>query len=551
MIKKIYAILFIFSLIASLPAFGMKKDTFPCDDCQHPQEKLNVLNWVNQDIYCRHILCNKCDNNIETSWEEPAVNEIWWNCKHCSYFYHEKNKLCLREDKLGSDEGAHEANVIKANYPNRIIPDVTPKTIVPQPVDKPTFLPTEDTKIKQSTNRCDCCTKNIDNSNPIQTDHWLNKLEGTCSYLLCDFCQSEITKTVDESNLDENTQKLYGNCKTCTYFDSLGLEQKWNPVTFPCDLCREEKTELDYIEITSKTKKCNHILCEKCYQISAYSLPSVNYTCSHCSYFSREKGKKYWQTNLSDDTGKAYNTAVSATYFKTEHPNRDLPDITPKKIVAQSIDKHTSLPKDGIQNDTFPCDNCHQEHTKLTATKEFWDDKNGLKCNHILCPECQDTINWKRIESDPIWWNCSLCSYFYHHHNQQCWQLNQKPSLLDGITTMKAQGFKIGYPNRVLPKITDPTLFPDKPITRAQKPAPQNLNHPAQHRPANQTPDNPLFVMDNKLKLLGIAGVTSVVCYAAYKTYTWWKGDDVHEKDADNEQQNWEKEEDNQLNKCN
>jgi len=189
-----------------------------------------------------------------------------------------------------------------------------------------------------------------------------------------------------------------------------------------------------------------------------------------------------------------------------------------------------ALPAFGM--DTYPCDNCHQEKIVLNRRTNYnLKTSANYECLHVLCNECNGDI-WElqRPQEDKVWWGCPYCSYFFNQQNKQCW-LPKNPNAVEAINDARSIGaarFKSQYPNRVLPDITDATLFPRHPRD------PQNINQHPQN-PAHQNPNNPLipgnFVIDNNIKWLGIAGVTSVVCYAAYKTYTWWKDEDKQEKD--------------------
>jgi len=278
----------------------------------------------------------------------------------------------------------------------------------------------------QSTSRCDCCTKNINHRNPIEKEHVLNKLEGACSYIVCDACQQEITKyknriTIgDILNMDEAISKLYDDCSTCFYFSRMDIDLKWKPITYPCDNCQQEKTLLDKVSI-------------------------------------RDEGKH---------------------------------------------------------------------------------------CLHFLCKECNNVIStWKKPTNVKVISNCNHCSYFYNQHKKQCWQpTDHRACSNQSATNGRASGIKKQYPIRILPDITDEIAQPNNPSL-------QNPIQPAQHGPAHQNPNNPPmpgnppipgnFVIDNKIKWLGAAGIAVVACYGVYK---WWKGEEAQEKDIDDEQ-DWEKKE--------
>lgn len=127
-----------------------------------------------------------------------------------------------------------------------------------------------------------------------------------------------------------------------TALPAFGME-----ATYPCDSCQEEKTELTRIAFTSKTKNCDHIICQKCYNEIDKSqngpIDILASTCACCPYMQRVKNKQCWQMKKSFYIGVEYNTAVSAEFFKTEYPNRVLPSV---------IDATTQSSNPSIENST-------------------------------------------------------------------------------------------------------------------------------------------------------------------------------------------------------
>lgn len=181
----------------------------------------------------------------------------------------------------------------------------------------------------------------------------------------------------------------------------------------------------------------------------------------------------------------------------------------------------TALPAFGMEESTYPCDFCQEEKTKL----DWWDHKYvGVECTHIYCEECsKKIISLEFPIQDKIWWNCFYCSYLYAQKNKQCWKITEYNGGRSGSADYAcAQDIRKRYPNRILLDITNATPFP---------------LHP-------NDPEHPFnLAKKNNLKWrLGITCVASVVCYGAYKAYTWWKSKDSQEQDTDDEQ-DWKKEE--------
>jgi len=378
MIKKIYAILFTISLIASLPIFGMEKDTFPCDSCNEPQKLLNVLNRTNWPTYCQHILCNTCDETIKnTDLEDPTdapyyeeLDEFSYECKYCYYFKCKKNIKCEQNQKKSAfdDMIGQKASWIKANCPNRILADVIAETMErDKPAETPTLLSTNDNKTKQSIHHCDSCNENINDINPVKTEHMLNKVEGTCSYFLCNTCQ-EYTEIFKECT-DENIQNTYDNCKTCFYFNTLGLDLKWQPITYPCENCHQEKTKLIYRD-KRKTGgvECNHVFCQECQNImKSWQEPTddkVWWNCKYCSYFYHQKAKQCWQ--ITEHEGfKSFKSPIHATTIQKMYPDKVVLNITEKTQFPRHPRDHQKVnqPNQDGQN---PAQQNPNEPTQLT-----------------------------------------------------------------------------------------------------------------------------------------------------------------------------------------
>jgi hypothetical protein len=183
--------------------------------------------------------------------------------------------------------------------------------------------------------------------------------------------------------------------------------------------------------------------------------------------------------------------------------------------------------------ETYPCDVCQKEKTVLNErTKALLTLNSTYECLHILCKECNNTLyDWPRPQENKVWWGCPYCSYFYNERNKQCWRLKNRNDVILDSTGIGAKRFKELYPNRVIPDITDATLFPRHPRD------PHNNNQG--HNPNN--PDNPPInnlVIDKKIQWLGAAGIGLLVCYGAYKAYHWWNGED--KKENDNEIDEWD-----------
>lgn len=334
--------------MAFLPAFGMENDiadhieiTYPCDNCQEEKTELNYIAIEAKTKKCNHIICQKCDDIIGKTQSKPTVTDT---CKYCAYFFHTKNKQCWQNVKsayTGMEWNTDvSAEYFKTEHTNRALPDIPDTTLSQEFAGKPIELPTDNTETEQNMSHCDCCANDIDHNNPIQTDHSLNKLEGTCSYLLCGTCQAEIATTVDKANLNENTQKLYGNCKTCSYFDTLGLERKWNPVTYPCDNCHEGKALLNRYSICNDDgKQCLHILCKECNDtISSWKKPTDDKALSHCKlcyYFYKQHKKQCWKPTNNKRFSDCSSTNGRASYFRQQYPNRVLPDIADAAMLPQ------------------------------------------------------------------------------------------------------------------------------------------------------------------------------------------------------------------------
>ncbi len=168
---------------------------------------------------------------------------------------------------------------------------------------------------------------------------------------------------------------------------------------------------------------------------------------------------------------------------------------------------------------TYPCDNCHEEKAVLCVL-----DKT--RCHHILCNVCNNEImDWDKPAVDKIWWDCNHCSYFYHEKNKLCTQTEKNYYGFYNSGTKEAKSLKNQYPTRILPDVTDASIFPENPF---------------QQEPIRQNPDNTDFVVSNKIKWFGAASIAIIACYGVYK---WWTGEDAQEKDTDNEQENVEQEE--------
>lgn len=208
----------IFGLMAALPAFGMENNTYPCDNCEQQKEKLNVLNrCCEQGIYSQHILCQECEDFIEDNWKEPIVSEIWWDCKHCSYFHHEKNKACTIQGKGSMDDTIRQATWIKANYPNRVLEDVTPETTLPQgPVNKNSSSSVTGTE--EATYPCDNCHQEKSLLNKYNV--WDNNTE--CLHIICQECDNAL-----ESWKKPTNKKALPDCQHCHYFYDQKNKKCW------------------------------------------------------------------------------------------------------------------------------------------------------------------------------------------------------------------------------------------------------------------------------------------------------------------------------------
>jgi len=127
-----------------------------------------------------------------------------------------------------------------------------------------------------------------------------------------------------------------------------------------------------------------------------------------------------------------------------------------------------TLPAFGMENNTYPCDNCQEEKSTLDGMNKYYATTAyhaTVKCIHILCEGCHEQIYNSASKDDKIWWDCTYCSYLYKHKNKQCWQLTPKDSWFGtksgGFTAQNttASTIKRIYPDRILLDVTDETLF--------------------------------------------------------------------------------------------
>jgi hypothetical protein len=108
----------------------------------------------------------------------------------------------------------------------------------------------------------------------------------------------------------------------------------------------------------------------------------------------------------------------------------------------------------GMENlDTYPCDNCLAQKTTLVKCEMA---RDGVKCLHILCKECENSIFLiKKSTDDRLW--CHYCSYFCNQYKKQCWQTADPDWILTLKSDIRASFLKKNYPNRVLPNISEVT----------------------------------------------------------------------------------------------
>ena len=126
----------------------------------------------------------------------------------------------------------------------------------------------------------------------------------------------------------------------------------------------------------------------------------------------------------------------------------------------------TLLPAFGME-DTYPCDNC-QEEKKILSYAES--NRDGIACLHIFCEECKNTIDtrWRKPSEGKVWWPCDYCSYFCNEHQKQCWRISEEKGFVLKIQSASGQSakrFKREHSDRILPEITDETLFRPNPST--------------------------------------------------------------------------------------
>jgi hypothetical protein len=242
-------------------------------------------------------------------------------------------------------------------------------------------------------------------------------------------------------------QKLYA----CVYImlimmlTAFGMEKE---ITYPCDFCQKEQTELNYTVVTSKTKTCDHILCQKCHFMieDSYTKPIDFDPCTLCSYMLRVKKKECWkELKKPIEIDMQYHSCIKAAYFKKHQPNRALADAS-KEI--KNPEPENQSPSDIINNTTitYPCDNCCVE--KLILNRYILCD-NDFECLHILCEDCADVIDKVEDPNDDL---CNYCSYFYHHKRKECWAAitEEKDVPLTIDLGLPAEYFFFNYQNRVL-----------------------------------------------------------------------------------------------------
>jgi hypothetical protein len=145
MIKKIYSLLCIISLIIALPAFGMQRvprPTYPCDLCQ--QEEKNDIKYIHLKTTtreCDHILCETCYHHdikylglyFNSDRSDFDKYGVVGNCIICSRMLEKHNKQCWKDAPVkGSDTFVRNGDFqgpdfFITNPPNRVVPPVTPK----------------------------------------------------------------------------------------------------------------------------------------------------------------------------------------------------------------------------------------------------------------------------------------------------------------------------------------------------------------------------------------------------------------------------------------
>lgn len=119
---------------------------------------------------------------------------------------------------------------------------------------------------------------------------------------------------------------------------ALGMENDiadHNATTYPCDLCLQEKSLLNYTEMQRDGIDCLHIFCQNCQETinTSWRKPiedKVWWSCDYCSYFFNQKNKQCWQISQKKGFSLAIHGALGlqAQHFKKKYPDRIVSDIT-------------------------------------------------------------------------------------------------------------------------------------------------------------------------------------------------------------------------------